>query len=105
MIRIKPVVTKPSKTVQKKRPKSINEENIKPPIGFNTRGYFNPSEPFNEDYLKVKQQVFDKYRHKREEIVMLDVKNTNKAAFIQRGLLAPLKTVNVDGNEEKQSQG
>ena len=46
MIRIKPVVTKPSKTVQKKKVKSVNEENIKP-AGFNTKGYFDPSEPFN----------------------------------------------------------
>ena len=47
MIRIKPVVTKPNKTIPKKRPNSINEENIKP-VGFNTRGYFDPSEPYNE---------------------------------------------------------
>ena len=29
---------------------------------------------------------------------MVDPKKTNKAAFIQRGLLAPLKTSNIDGN-------
>ena len=34
---------------------------------------------------------------------MLDVKNTNKAAFIQRGLLLPLKTANVEPNDEKQN--
>ena len=34
---------------------------------------------------------------------MLDVKNTNKAAFIQRGLLLPLKTANVEANDERQS--
>ena len=32
---------------------------------------------------------------------MLDPKNTNKAAFIQRGLLAPLKSSNINGNENK----
>lgn len=34
---------------------------------------------------------------------MLDVKNTNKAAFIQRGMLLPLKIVDVDPNDEKQN--
>ena len=97
MIRIKPAVTKPSKTVQKKKVKSSNEENIKP-AGFNTKGYFDPSEPFNEDYLRLKQQVFEKYRNKKEEIVMLDPRSTNKAAFIQRGLLVPLKSSNIEGN-------
>jgi hypothetical protein len=97
MIRIKPSVSKPKKTIQKKRTNSINEENIRP-VGFNTRGYFDPSQPFDEEYLKVKQQVFEKYRNKKEEIVMLDVKNTTRAAFIQRGLLVPSKTLNIEGN-------
>jgi hypothetical protein len=47
MIRIKQIVSKPQKVENKKRTKSVNEENIKP-IGFNTRGYFDPSEPYNE---------------------------------------------------------
>ena len=51
MIRIKPSVSKPKKTIQKKRTNSINEENIRP-VGFNTRGYFDPSQPFDEEYLK-----------------------------------------------------
>lgn len=97
MIRSRPVQNKPSKTVQKKQPKCADEENIKP-IGFNTKGYFDPSEPFNEEYLKIKQQVFEKYRNKKEEIVMLDPKITNKAAFIQKGLLIPSKTMNVNAN-------
>ena len=42
MIRIKPVVSKPSKTVPKKKVNSDNEENIKP-LGFNTKGYFDPA--------------------------------------------------------------
>ena len=66
MIRNKPSISKPSKTVQKKHVKSANEENIMPPISFNTKGYFDPSQPFNEEYLKVKQQVFEKYRNKKE---------------------------------------
>lgn len=104
MIRIKPSVSKPSKTVQKKHIKSVNQENIRP-IGFNTRGYFDPAEPFNEDYLKVKQQVFSKYRNRKEEIVMLDAKNTNRAAFIHRGLLLPSKTVNIESGEAKGANG
>mgnify|MGYP006910387756 FL=1 len=93
MIRVKPSVSKPSKTVNKKHTKSVNEENIKP-VGFNTKGYFDPSEPFDHEYLKVKQQVFEKYRNKKEEIVMLDAKNTNKAAFIQKGMLIPSNPCN-----------
>lgn len=34
---------------------------------------------------------------------MLDPKNINKGAFIQRGLLAPLKTSNIDGNQNRQN--
>lgn len=103
MIRSRPVQNKPSKTVQKKHTNTVDEENIKP-IGFNTKGYFDPKEPFNEEYLKVKLQVFEKYRNKKEEIVMLDPKITNKAAFIQKGLLIPSKTMNVNANESKISQ-
>jgi len=47
--------------------------------------------------------VFQKYRNKREEYVMLDAKNNNKAAFIQRGLLLPLKPSNVESTDEKQN--
>jgi len=32
---------------------------------------------------------------------MLDPKATNKAAFIQKGLLIPSKTMNVNANEQK----
>ena len=101
MIRIKPSVSKPHKNTQKKRTNSANEENIKPVTSFNTRGYFDPSQPYNEEYLKVKQQVFEKYRNKKEEIVMLELKNINRGAFIQRGLLVPSKSINVEGNENK----
>jgi hypothetical protein len=34
---------------------------------------------------------------------MLDPKNTSKAAFIQRGLLLPFKTGNVDSGESRQN--
>lgn len=104
MIRSRPVQNKPSKTVQKKHTNTANEENIKPLV-FNTKGYFDPSEPFNEEYLKVKQQVFEKYRNKKEEIVMIDPKVTNKAAFIQKGLLIPSKTMNLNANESRIVQG
>jgi hypothetical protein len=35
--------------------------------------------------------VFEKYRSKDEEYVMLDIKNISKAAFIQRGCLLPAR--------------
>jgi hypothetical protein len=104
MLRSRPAQSKPSKTVNSKHTKSVNEENIKP-AGFNTKGYFDPSEPYNEDYLKLKQQVFEKYRNKKEEIVMIDPKSINKAAFIQKGLLIPSKTMNVNASEQKSIQG
>ena len=60
-------------------------------MAFNTKGYFDPNEPYDEEYMQLKERVFEKYRSKEAEYVMMDVKNINRAAFIQRGCLLPLK--------------
>jgi hypothetical protein len=105
MIRIKPSLPKPAKSISvKKRVNQVDEENIKPLV-FNTRGYFDPSVPYDEEYLKVKQKVFEKYRNKKEEIVMLDAKNTNKSAFINKGLLMPSKTINCNSEDDRSYPG
>jgi hypothetical protein len=36
---------------------------------------------------------------------MLDVKNINRGAFIQRGLLVPSKNCNIEGSEGKHQNG
>lgn len=41
--------------------------------------------------MQLKERVFEKYRSKEAEYVMMDVKNISRAAFIQRGCLLPLK--------------
>ena len=56
MIRHKPSLSKPTKEKSKRKGPKGDEQNIKP--GFNTRGYFDPSLPYDEEYLKVKQKVF-----------------------------------------------
>ena len=43
-------------------------------------------------YKENKKEKKEGVRNKKEEIVMLDIKDMNKGAFIQRGLLNPLKT-------------
>lgn len=60
-------------------------------MAFNTKGYFDPNEPYDEEYMQLKERVFEKYRNKEAEYVMMDVKSINRAAFIQRGCLLPLK--------------
>jgi hypothetical protein len=39
----------------------------------------------------LKERVFEKYRRKDEEYIMLDIKNISKAAFISRGCLLPAR--------------
>ena len=60
---------------------------------FNTKGYFSSEEPYAEDYLKAKQDVFNKYRNKDNELVFIDpLKKTSP--FIQRGMLKPITSNN-----------
>lgn len=73
---------------QKKAHPSESSENVQPTC-FNTKGYFTSDEPYNEEYLKAKQEVFKKYRNKDNELVFIDPKMTKPAAFIQRGMLKP----------------
>jgi hypothetical protein len=102
MIRAKPSIQKPIKQVCKRKSVGHAEsENIRP-LCFNTKGYFNPEEPFDSEYLKVKEEVFKKYRNKNGEYVMLDSKNTKKSAFIQKGLQMP--SINISNLHELSSQ-
>lgn len=99
MIKVKPSFPKLNKSTPKHRSVlSSDSENVKPLV-FNTKGYFDPSQPLDEEYFKAKQKVFEKYRNKEEEYVMVDLKNTNKSAFIQRGCLMPIKEANGPQDE------
>lgn len=69
----------------KKGPKCENVQ----PAGFNTKGYFTPDEAHENEYIKVKEEVFKKYRNREAEIVFIDPKMTKPCAFIQRGMLIP----------------
>lgn len=71
------------------------------PACFNTKGYFTPEEAHHTDYLKVKEEVFKKYRNQEAEIVFIDPKMTKPASFIQRGMLI---TRNDNPSEPKNSE-
>jgi hypothetical protein len=69
-------------------------------LSFNTRGYFDPTLCEDEHFINEKLRVFEKYRSKRNEIVMLDLKNTNRSLLIQKGLVKPA-TAEYDLSSEK----
>lgn len=69
---------------------------------FNTKGYFTSDEPYNEDYLKAKQEVFKKYRNKDSEIVFIDPKSVKPSAFIQRGMLKPSNHIYNDHGSKRE---
>ena len=68
---------------------------------FNTKGYFSSSEPYAEDYLKVKQEVFKKYRNTNQELVVIDSKITNPSIYIKKGLLKPNNNCLNEGTNTK----
>lgn len=78
--RKKPTIQPP---IKRKGPES---ENIQPTC-FNTKGYFTPEEAHQTDYIKVKEEVFKKYRNQDSELVFIDPKMTKPSSFIQRGML------------------
>ena len=57
MIRIRASIPKPSKQTPTPSKPHPNSENVKP-LSFNTRGYFNPTDCCDSDYLSEKQRVF-----------------------------------------------
>lgn len=54
MLRAKPTYKKPQSAP--KKPTNSEKQNLEntKPVLFNTKGYFSPDEPYNEDYLKAK---------------------------------------------------
>ena len=91
----KPTVQAPTK---RKGPLSENEQ----PTCFNTKGYFTPEQAYDTQYLKVKEEVFKKYRNQDTELVFIDPKMTKPAAFIQRGMLKPTNSNQPESkNKEK----
>ena len=83
------------------RRKGPESENVQPTC-FNTKGYFTPDEAYHTDYLKVKEEVFKKYRNQEAELVFIDPKLAKPACFIQRGLLMPKNDNHTDPkNSEK----
>lgn len=71
------------------------------PTCFNTKGYFTPDEAYDSEYLKVKEEVFKKYRNQDTELVFIDPKMTKPAAFIQRGMLKPSNQPSEPKNSDK----
>jgi hypothetical protein len=51
---------------------------------FNTKGYYGVDQMFDEAYINKKIDVFNKYRIKQDEIVMIDAYMTDKDKIMNR---------------------